>query len=139
MDNNYSNTERLIEIIKEKDNEIQKLQEERRKLKYYASIDDMTGVLNRRAGLELLNKQFESTKEIKEKMVICYIDVDNLKMINDTFGHNEGDELLISMTKIMKESIRKDDFLIRIGGDEFLAVFRKQHFQKLKIYGLTYV
>ena len=121
MNYNDFDKEKLIEMIKSKDNEIQKLNEEREKLKYYASTDVMTGLLNRRAGLELLNNEFQLTKELKGNLVVCFIDVDNLKIINDTFGHNEGDKLLISATEIIKCNIRKYDFVIRMGGDEFLV------------------
>ncbi|WP_148347204.1 GGDEF domain-containing protein [Clostridium butyricum] len=123
MNYNDFDKEKLIEMIKSKDNEIQKLNEEREKLKYYALTDVMTGLLNRRAGLELLNNEFQLTKELKGNLVVCFIDVDNLKIINDTFGHNEGDKLLISATEIIKCNIRKHDFVIRMGGDEFLVVF----------------
>ncbi len=54
---------------------------------------------------------------------MCFVDVDRLKIANDTFSHEEGDNLLINVTNILKESIRKTYFIIRMGGDEFLIVF----------------
>lgn len=83
----------------------------------------MTGVLNRESGLELLETEFKLSNINNENLVICFVDVDGLKIINDNFGHEEGDKLLINATKILKESIRKTDFIIRMGGDEFLIVF----------------
>ena len=59
---------------------------------------------------------------------MCVIDVDNLKIINDTFGHSEGDKVLISTAEIIKGRIRDDDFVVRMGGDEFLAVFPRTSF-----------
>lgn len=117
--------ETLIEILKLKDNMLNTMYLEKEKLKYYASTDVMTGVLNRRAGLELLSKEFNLSKINGNNIVVCFADIDRLKMINDNFGHKEGDKLLISAAKILRESIRKTDFIIRMGGDEFLIVFPK--------------
>lgn len=128
MDYNNLNKEELVKIINEKDNDLKKLIEEKEELKYYASTDVMTGLLNRRSGLELLDREFKSVKDIKGSMVVCVIDVDNLKIINDTFGHSEGDKVLISTAEIIKGRIRDDDFVVRMGGDEFLAVFPRTSF-----------
>lgn len=122
---NYDNMskEKIIEILIQKDDMLRKLWEENKKLNYLASIDAMTGALNRKSGLELLEREFKLLNINNENLVICFVDVDGLKIINDTFGHEEGDKLLINATKILKESIRKTDFVIRMGGDEFLVVF----------------
>lgn len=124
---NYENIDKetLIKILTQKDDMLKRLYLEKEKLNYYASIDVMTGVLNRRAGLELLSKEFNLSKSNKKNIVVCFADVDRLKIINDNFGHEEGDKLLISAAKILRESIRKTDFIIRMGGDEFLIVFPK--------------
>lgn len=116
------NKETLIKLLREKDIMFKKLYMEKEKLNYYASMDIMTGVLNRRADLELLNKELTVSKLNNKNLVICFIDVDGLKIINDNFGHQEGDRLLINMAEILKDSIRKTDFVIRMGGDEFLLV-----------------
>lgn len=115
--------EKLIKILMEKDKKILRLQLQNKKLNYLASIDAMTGVLNRKSGLELLGKEFILSNTNNGTMVVCFIDVDKLKYINDTFGHEEGDKLLKNAALILKNSIRKTDFVIRMGGDEFLVVF----------------
>lgn len=122
---NYNNMskEKLIEILIQKDNMLEKLRAENEELNYWANIDAMTGVLNKKSGLEVLEREFELSNNSMDNLVICFIDVDGLKIVNDTFGHKEGDKLLINITKILKESIRKTDFVIRMGGDEFLVVF----------------
>lgn len=102
---------------------LEKLRAENEELNYWANIDAMTGVLNKKSGLEVLEREFELSNNSRDNLVICFIDVDGLKIVNDTFGHKEGDKLLINITKILKESIRKTDFVIRMGGDEFLVVF----------------
>jgi len=120
--NNISK-ERLIEILIQKDDILQELRVENKKLNYWANIDAMTGVLNKKSGLETLEKELKLPNNNNDNLVICFIDVDGLKIVNDNLGHEEGDKLLINVTKILKESIRKTDFVIRMGGDEFLIVF----------------
>lgn len=117
--------ETLIKILIQKDDMLRRLYVEKEKLNYYANTDVMTGVLNRRAGLELLEAKFDLSKHNAQNIVVCFVDVDRLKRINDVFGHDEGDKVLIRVAKILKESIRKTDFVIRMGGDEFLIVFPK--------------
>jgi diguanylate cyclase (GGDEF)-like protein len=117
------NKETLIKILREKDAVLEKLYMEREKLNYYASTDVMTGVLNRRSGLELLDKELNLSKIGNINLIICFVDVDELKTVNDNFGHQEGDKILINTAKILKDSIRRTDFVIRMGGDEFLVVF----------------
>lgn len=122
---NYDNVnkEKLIQILIEKDKILRKLFEENKKFKYLASIDAMTGILNRKSGLKLLEKNFHVSNINNTNIVVCFIDVDKFKHINDDFGHQEGDKLLINLASILKNSIRKTDFVIRMGGDEFLIVF----------------
>ncbi|WP_244835010.1 GGDEF domain-containing protein [Clostridium sp. BJN0001] len=122
---NYDNMSKkdLIYSLTQKDCMLLKLCEENKKLNYLASTDAMTGVFNRKAGLELLETKFKLSNINNENLVVCFLDVDKLKTVNDTFGHQEGDKLLINAAKILKKSIRKTDFIIRMGGDEFLAVF----------------
>ena len=54
---------------------------------------------------------------------LAYIDIDNFKRVNDTLGHSRGDELLITVAKTLKRSLRKTDLVARIGGDEFACLF----------------
>lgn len=129
---NYDNMskEMLTEILMQKNNRIEELMVENKKLNYLASIDGMTGALNKKSGLDFLEREFKLTQSKNKNLVVCFIDVDGLKTVNDNFGHEEGDKLLISLTKILKEGIRKTDFVIRIGGDEFLIVFPETTMQE---------
>jgi diguanylate cyclase (GGDEF)-like protein len=113
----------LIRILREKDAAIEKLCIEIKKLNYYATTDVMTGALNRSSGLEMLNRELDLSRTGNRNLVVCFADVDGLKAVNDNLGHQEGDKLLINTVKILKGSIRKADFVIRMGGDEFLVVF----------------
>jgi diguanylate cyclase (GGDEF)-like protein len=115
--------ERLIEIIEGKDRLIQELHIKKAKLEYQACMDCVTGVLNRRAGLEILETTIEEATVQGENFIICFADIDDFKKINDTFGHNEGDKLLTEIGSIFKGNIRKTDTVFRIGGDEFVIIF----------------
>jgi diguanylate cyclase (GGDEF)-like protein len=100
--------------------ERKKAEEELRKL---ATTDALTQALNRGFGLLLFGKQLKMAKRNNTKLSICYVDVDGLKEINDTYGHQEGDEVLKIVSKISKDTIREIDIICRLGGDEFLLVF----------------
>jgi diguanylate cyclase (GGDEF)-like protein len=88
----------------------------------FATIDTLTKVYNRRVGLEKLEKLLYESLEEKKYLAICYIDINNLKIVNDKLGHNDGDQLIIDVIEIIKKNIRNIDFISRLGGDEFLLV-----------------
>jgi len=108
--------EELIKLVEEKEEKINQLMR-------YANKDELTDVLNRRAGISQLSRKLEEMKNMKKNLVVTFIDVDGLKYINDDFGHIEGDKLLKIVCNIIKENIRKDDILFRYGGDEFIVAF----------------
>ncbi|MEG2183825.1 MAG: sensor domain-containing diguanylate cyclase [Cloacibacillus sp.] len=91
-------------------------------VKRYSEYDEMTGMLNRRAGLERLSALCQKSAELGRTVTICFIDVNGLKEVNDTFGHEAGDVLILSVVKAIGSVVRKNDFLVRLGGDEFLIV-----------------
>ena len=93
--------------------------------KYFSEYDTMTGVLNRRAGLELLEIRYKSARVTGDALSICFADVNGLKQVNDQIGHDAGDDMITSVVEVMKAQIRQTDFIIRMGGDEFLIVLIK--------------
>lgn len=100
---------------------INKLSKER--IKYFSEYDSMTGALNRRAGFEILNKIYQDSAKDKGAVSICFCDINGLKEVNDNLGHVAGDELISSIVNVIKKNIREVDFIIRLGGDEFLIIF----------------
>ena len=100
--------------------EIKRMEHE---LSIHASIDVMTGVFNRRVGMELVKKRYEKSKRDNNGFKLCFFDIDNLKMVNDKFGHLEGDSLVITVCKIIKDEINSNDIIFRYGGDEFMILF----------------
>ena len=83
-----------------------------------ATIDEMTKILNKRTGLAMLTEKIIN----KEQFVVVFIDIDGLKLVNDTFGHQEGDNYIKTVVQKIKESLSANDFLFRYGGDEIVMV-----------------
>lgn len=103
--------------------DITELKRSQNKLQELATFDEMTGVLNRRAGLELLEKLIQIYKRNRENIVIAYIDVNDLKKVNDLNGHIFGDNLIKDAVEVLRRSIRESDSIVRLGGDEFLLIY----------------
>ncbi|WP_280139663.1 PAS domain S-box protein [Oceanobacillus limi] len=95
------------------------------KLENFAYHDELTGILNRRYFIEHLEKTLKSNKGLGNRFAIIMIDLDKLKPINDTFGHDVGDAFLQEFTTRVNRVIRESDTFARLGGDEF-AIFIPQ-------------
>lgn len=96
-------------------------------------IDGLTGLYNRRGFFTLAEKDFKMLKRSKNGFIIVYVDLDGLKWINDHLGHHQGDQALIDLANMLKNSFRETDIIGRIGGDEFviIALNSKQSDMKL--------
>ena len=88
-------------------------------LSYQASHDPLTGLYNRREFDRVLQRALEHTKRDGEEHALCYLDLDQFKVVNDTCGHAAGDQLLKKLTEFLRAKLRKADILARLGGDEF--------------------
>lgn len=88
-------------------------------LKHHALHDYLTGLPNRNFFSKRLKKEMESAEKKKRLLSVFYLDIDKFKEVNDTLGHDIGDELLKEFSKRVKACIREEDLLARIGGDEF--------------------
>jgi diguanylate cyclase (GGDEF)-like protein len=94
----------------------------REELRTMALIDDLTGLNNRRGFSTLGQQQLKLSNRAKRGMFLLFSDLDNLKWINDTFGHHEGDQALIETATIHRETFRQSDIIARVGGDEFAVL-----------------
>jgi len=92
------------------------------KLKNMALMDKLTGLPNRAYFYAELELEMERVKRSKSNCSVMFIDLDGFKSVNDTFGHDAGDELLIQVSSRLKENIREVDIVGRIGGDEFIVL-----------------
>lgn len=91
-------------------------------IKRLAVTDTMTGLLNRNACYSLLNRLMRRSRKYGLPLTVCYIDLDDLKNVNDTFGHREGDRVIKAAARLVKSVIREGDAVCRMGGDELLIV-----------------
>jgi len=110
--------------------ERKRMEEELKKLAHY---DTLTGTYNRGYGLELLQRQVKIAKRSKTSFLLAYTDLDNLKRINDQFGHEEGDKAITQMANLFQSILREVDIIIRMGGDEFLLVFPDSSLKEIPI------
>jgi len=91
------------------------------KLRTLSLSDELTSLYNRRGFFALGNQVLKISMRTKKGLFLLYADVDNLKAINDAYGHREGDMVLVEIAHILKENFRESDIIARIGGDEFVV------------------
>ncbi|MGO9612340.1 MAG: diguanylate cyclase [Dissulfurispiraceae bacterium] len=84
--------------------------------------DELTGLYNRRGLVTFAEHLLKMANRLKRGIFLLYADLDNMKIINDTYGHQEGDKVLVEIANILKENYRNSDVVARIGGDEFVVV-----------------
>lgn len=112
--------------------DITDLKEMEAELVHHASIDPLTGIQNRRSGIQLLKMLLTESERAKDSFVLCFIDVNNLKIVNDRFGHAEGDRLIKTVCRVIEESLEDADLFFRYGGDEFIVVFNGAELDDVK-------
>jgi len=104
--------------------EIEERRQAERKAHELATRDSLTGLINRRFLIESLDSSLRIAKRRNEKLAVLFLDMDRFKTINDTLGHDVGDQLLIQAAGRLNSSVREVDIVSRLGGDEFVIVLR---------------
>lgn len=99
--------------------DITESQEITRKMNFLASHDPLTSLLNRYSFEQRLTFALKTAQVEGSQHAVCYLDLDQFKIVNDTCGHVAGDEMLKLIANLLKENVRKNDILARLGGDEF--------------------
>ena len=99
-------------------------------LSYQASYDPLTGLVNRREFQSHLHRTIVAAQQRRTENALCFLDLDQFKVVNDTCGHIAGDELLRQLAQILKNNIRKQDVLARLGGDEFAILLENCNLQQ---------
>ena len=94
----------------------------KKELEKLATIDKLTGIYNRRSIDEFLQIEIEVAKRHSQALSLILIDIDHFKSVNDTYGHQTGDEVLKQTTKIISQNLRKSDIFGRWGGEEFVII-----------------
>ncbi|EGT3572288.1 diguanylate cyclase AdrA [Citrobacter amalonaticus] len=99
-----------------------KLAQHKRRLQVMSTCDGMTGVYNRRHWEILLRNEFEHSRRQHRDATLLIIDIDHFKSINDTWGHDVGDEAILALTRQLRMTLRGSDMIGRFGGDEFAVI-----------------
>lgn len=125
----YENRKLLIEIQKANEQleerirqRTKELEESRKLLEQQANLDFLTGIPNRAFFVNQLKKEIISRKNKDEKFYLLLLDLDRFKDVNDTAGHQVGDELLIKVAQRLRSCVRESDLVARLGGDEFVVL-----------------
>ncbi len=109
----------LFEEVSQLRAELAEAQKKMSELKELAETDPLLGIMNRRTFVQELTRILAMVQRYETPASLVYIDLNDLKMINDTFGHAAGDAALAHVATILRQSIRQTDFVGRLGGDEF--------------------
>ena len=128
-----SESSKLLQIVAERTKALNRandeLEEELAKkatlekhLKHLASTDPMTELYNRRAFFDICSTEIRSAQYHKKPLTALIIDIDHFKNINDTYGHDVGDKVIIALAKLMNQTMRTSDYIARIGGEEFAVL-----------------
>lgn len=118
-----SRNRQLVELNESLERKVQErtrdLSELNRQLQTLASTDGLTGILNRRAFMEEADGLLLLAQRYQHPLALLMVDADHFKMVNDTYGHEAGDRVLIALSKILLQCLRTTDRLGRVGGEEF--------------------
>ncbi|MCT7529347.1 EAL domain-containing protein [Aliarcobacter cryaerophilus] len=101
-----------------------RLENEKKEFFLMARTDSLSGLANRNSLQEFLDRLIPTAKRKKKEFAFLFLDLDHFKTINDSLGHNIGDELLQKISGILKKVLRPNDFIARVGGDEFVLIIQ---------------
>ncbi|WP_392533514.1 diguanylate cyclase [Nostoc sp. C117] len=112
--------QQLIEQNQRLEDEIQKRLKAESEVRQLSLTDELTGLYNRRGFFWLANQQFKIAQRTPIFCCLLFVDLDGLKQINDSLGHEIGDKMLVDTAQLLKQSFRDSDIIARLGGDEFV-------------------
>jgi diguanylate cyclase (GGDEF)-like protein len=105
--------------------DITSLENSKNRLEYLCNIDELTQIMNRKRFNKVIEDEIISINSMETDTIsLIFFDIDHFKDINDTYGHDAGDRVLVELSELIKSSIRADDFFARWGGEEFIIVVR---------------
>jgi diguanylate cyclase (GGDEF)-like protein len=128
INNNFEENKDTIAKLEKK---VQKLEAELKKTKQENTKDHLTGVLNRKAYENELEKLEDKYKRLKQDFAVVFFDLDYFKKINDTYGHSTGDIVLKHFATLLKKLTRHSDIIGRYGGEEFVVVISYNKYDEL--------
>jgi len=107
--------------------DITHVKQQQETLELMAHYDVLTKLPNRVLFADRFSQAVAHCKRTQTMLAVCFLDLDNFKPVNDTYGHDAGDQLLIEVASRLKSSVREEDTISRFGGDEFAIIFRDIH------------
>ncbi|WP_338539810.1 sensor domain-containing diguanylate cyclase [Paenibacillus tundrae] len=125
MTNTSTRVYKLKNLIKELDVEYNKVKISEKISKHLSMHDSLTGLPNRRAFNERLIWAINHAERSEGRLAVLFVDTDGFKQINDTYGHEVGDQVLVETAKRLKENIRSTDSVARLSGDEFSIILNQ--------------
>ncbi|MCY9691669.1 EAL domain-containing protein [Paenibacillus alginolyticus] len=117
----------ITQLVKSFNHMMTSLEQSQNEIQYQANHDNLTGLNNRKAFFEYLEKIITQNDQLPFRFAVIFIDLDRFKLINDTMGHHTGDLLLIEVAGRLGLCMKDDEFLCRLGGDEFCIVSHYEH------------
>ena len=131
LTNQLSSAVKMIHLLNENEKIQQQLEESlitlrenNIELDHLSKSDMLTGILNRRGFYDEAEKFLETNRKAGKQCLVIYVDMNNLKVINDRYGHEEGDYALKTIGQILLQTLRSEGLAGRIGGDEFACVMK---------------
>ena len=121
----YKNSDGFLETVNGQFEDITRQKELELELRQMAFFDELTDIPNRKMLDRQINKALFRSKRHKHNFSIMFIDLDDFKKVNDTLGHDAGDQLLIEVVSRINDCVREEDLVSRIGGDEFIVMFEE--------------
>jgi two-component system, cell cycle response regulator len=113
---------RMVELQLSLAQRVAELEQAQETLRNLSLTDDLTGLYNRRGFFALAEQHLKTARRAKRQTSLIYIDMDDLKTINDTHGHKEGSSALQEIAEVLRSTFRSSDIMARIGGDEFVIL-----------------
>jgi len=110
------------ELARSRQHAVEEQMAHAKQVEYLAFHDSLTGLPNRSLFSKLLSQSISSAKRYNHKLAVLFLDLDRFKQINDTLGHEAGDDLLKEVASRLKSCLRESDVVARMGGDEFVAI-----------------
>jgi diguanylate cyclase (GGDEF)-like protein len=123
----------LRSALKKLDRANTKLKKQKRLLKELSVTDSLTDIKNRRYFDERITEEFEKSIRYSRPIYVILIDIDNFKSVNDTYGHEYGDYVLIEFVNIIRMNVRKSDLFARYGGEEFVIAMFETNIEGAKL------
>ncbi|MDD2566774.1 MAG: diguanylate cyclase, partial [Thiovulaceae bacterium] len=104
---------------------------DKQKLRFISEHDQLTKAFNRRSFESKLEQMLEDALKHNKTFGVVMFDIDHFKKVNDTYGHQAGDDVLVKVSRIARETLREEDFFARWGGEEFMLILKNSKIEEL--------